>query len=85
MGLNITAEVECDNCNGSQTPAQSMQTPDAPLPANWARVQGYANVSGGASEAINGYFCPVCIASVGLKGLVKKAADVSPDLTGVPA
>lgn len=78
MGLVITASVLCDNCNVATVP---LQNADAPLPNDWMRVQGYANVSGGASDSINGYFCPVCITDQGIKALVKKAADVSPDLT----
>lgn len=85
MGLNITAAVLCDNCNGAQTPSTPLQSPEAPLPNNWLRVQGYANISNGTSEPIDGYFCPLCVGSQGTKALVKKAADISPDLTGAPS
>lgn len=85
MGLNITASVKCDNCNGVNTPDAQLQSPDDPLPNSWCRVQGYANTSNGTSEAINGYFCPVCVTSQGTKALVKKTADISPDLTSTPA
>lgn len=80
MGLVINASVLCDNCNGAQTPSTQLQNQDAPLPANWLRVQGYANVSSGTSDSIDGYFCPVCVGAQGIKALVKKAADVSSDL-----
>ena len=84
MGLVITASVLCDNCNGAQTPATPLQSADSPLPNDWCRIQGYANISNGASESIDGYFCPVCVASQGTKALLKKTADISTDLT-VPA
>lgn len=78
MGMKITAAVSCDNCNGPDT---QMQSPDAPLPVSWGRVQGYANISGGDSQTLDGYFCPVCISALGTRALVKKAADISEDLT----
>lgn len=78
MGLIITAEVLCDNCNTTQA---ALPSADAPLPNDWCRVQGYANISNGESEAINGYFCPACVAAQGTKNLVKKTADVSSNLT----
>lgn len=84
MGLQITASILCDNCNGSNTPLTSIQSPDAPLPNGWCRVQGYANISNGSSESIDGFFCPVCVASQGTMSLVKKTADISSDLTGPP-
>ena len=77
MGLKVTASVLCDNCNVTTAPLQAM---DAPLPNDWCRIQGYANVSGGASDALDGYFCPACVEAQGLKALVTKAADISPDL-----
>lgn len=76
MGLVITASVSCDNCNGAQTPNAEIEDPTSPPPATWCRVQGYVNISGGASDAINGYFCPVCIVALGIKDLVKKSADI---------
>lgn len=81
MGLQITASVLCDNCVGSITPLTPIQSPDAPLPEGWCRTQGYANISGGESEAVDGYFCPPCVTQQGTRALVKKAADISPDLT----
>lgn len=82
MGLTIHASVLCDNCNVVTTDLSSV---DAPLPESWMRVQGYANISAGTSDAIIGYFCPTCVGAVAVKDLVKKAADVSPDLTQVAA
>lgn len=84
MGLQITASILCDNCNGANTPLTPLQSAEAPLPNSWCRVQGYANISNGDSESINGYFCPPCVTAQGTKALVKKAADLSSDLTGTP-
>lgn len=81
MGLTISAQVSCDNCNGVNTPNASLSDPGAPLPNSWCRVQGYANISNGDSEAIDGYFCPVCVTTQGTRALVKKTADVNDDLT----
>lgn len=81
MGLQITAQVLCDNCNGINTPATPLVNQDAPLPNDWCRVQGYANTSNGNSEAIDGYYCPICVVQQGTKALVKKTADISSDLT----
>lgn len=79
MGLQIDASILCDNCNLTTA---SLEGPDAPLPNDWLRVQGYA-ISNDSSVAIEGYFCPQCIASVGSRALVKKAADISSGLTDV--
>lgn len=80
MGLLITASVLCDNCNVTNAP---LQDPSAPLPNDWCRVQGYANISNGSSEAIDGYFCPACVTAQGTRALTKKAADISSGLTTV--
>lgn len=79
MGLQITASVLCDNCNTTTSP---LQNPDAPLPNDWCRVQGYVNISNGSSVGIDGYFCPTCVTAQGTKALVKKTADISSGLTG---
>lgn len=78
MGITISATVLCDNCNITTV---GLASPDVPLPNGWMRVQGYASVSSGNSLGVNGYFCPTCVGAVSSKELVKKSADVSPDLT----
>lgn len=79
MGLQVNATILCDNCNITTA---SMESVDAPLPNDWIHVQGYA-ISNDSSVPVEGYFCPQCIASVGSRALVKKAADISSGLTEV--
>ena len=78
MGLSMVASLLCDNCNVTQV---NLQSADSPLPTGWLRVQGYVNLADGSAEVLNGYFCAVCKASQGTRTLVKKAADISEDLT----
>lgn len=79
MGLIISASLLCDNDNTATT---ALPSADAPLPDGWLKVEGYANIGGGESNPIIGYFCPACVASQGIKALAKKADDVS-NLPGV--
>ncbi len=78
MGLSIVASVLCDNCNVTTASQASV---DAPLPDGWCRAQGYVNMSNGESAAVDGFFCPGCVTAQGTKALVKKAADISSNLT----
>lgn len=80
MGLVIQASVLCDNCS---TTREDLVSIDAPMPAAWMTMQGYANVSDGSSAAILGYFCPGCVDQQGTRALVQKAVDLTPDLTAL--
>lgn len=77
MGLIISASLLCDNDN---TTTVSLASADAPIPDGWARVEGYLNIGGGESDPLTGYFCPACIVALGTRGVVKKTADISPNL-----
>lgn len=82
MGLIITASLLCDNDNTVTVPLASA---DAPIPDGWARVEGYLNIGGGESDPLIGYFCPACVALLGTRNLVKKTADISPNLAAAPS
>lgn len=77
MGIIITTEIVCDNCSAT---IEDLPYPDT-LPSGWMNVEGFANISGGASLALEGYFCSICVGDVPAIDLVKKAADVSPALS----
>lgn len=81
MGLQITARLVCDKCNVTTANLDSV---DAPIPDGWMKDQGYANIAGGVSAALIGYYCDSCIQANGTKSLVKGTADMCPDLTGAP-
>lgn len=81
MGLVIHITCVCDKCTVNQV---ELANTDTPLPDQWMRAQGYANISAGTSAAINGYFCPTCIQTYGTRDLVKVAADLCSDLTDAP-
>lgn len=78
MGLLLTASLLCDKCAVTTADLDSV---DAPIPSGWLKDQGYANISGGSSVSLIGYYCGTCITTHGTKALVKNTADLAEGLT----